>query len=162
MTASTQAPARPEIGRAPARMILFRHHDQVAHVDLPTALGTSFADIYAHIGRAGVEPDGPPFVVYHRRTEAPVRWTIDVCGPITKRVEPPADLQFAALPAEQVVTLLHTGPYEQLGAAYEAVDHFVAANGLIPSGPPREIYLSEPDVPPERIQTLIEQPIRPE
>jgi effector-binding domain-containing protein len=63
-------------------------------------------------------------------------------------------------PSEKVVELLHTGPYDTLVKAYEEVDKYVADHRLIPSGPPREVYLSEPDVPSDQVQTVIEQPIQ--
>jgi effector-binding domain-containing protein len=43
--------------------------------------------------------------------------------------------------------------------AYDAISRYVAGHALTFTGPPREFYLSEPDVPPDEIRTLIEWPV---
>jgi effector-binding domain-containing protein len=98
-------------------------------------------------------------VVYHDESERGVRWSIDVCAPVAAPITPTAEIQFKDMPQERIVSLMHFGPYDGLGTAYEAIDRFVREKGLVPAGPPREFYFSEPDVPPEKTQTLIEQPI---
>ena len=66
---------------------------------------------------------------------------------------------YMELPATRVVSLLHIGPYDTLGTAYDAIESYVADKGLNVSGSPREFYLSPPDVPPDQIQTLVERPV---
>jgi effector-binding domain-containing protein len=138
--------------------VICQHHT-VDHDALKERLGQSFGALYAHIEASGVAPAGPPFVIYGRASEPGVRWEIDVCAPIATALSSTADIKFQEMPEERIVSVIHFGPYETLGDAYKTIDSFIEENGYVASSPPREIYLSEPDVPPELIQTLIEQPI---
>jgi effector-binding domain-containing protein len=158
MTAPALAVDRVSVSQSPPRHVLSRHVT-VDEADLPSTLGTTFAEIYAHLGTTHVEPDGPPFVVYHDSSEPGVRWEIDICAPIASPVAPPPGLEYNELPGGRVCSLLHAGPYSTLGAAYAQIERYLARNRLTRAGPPREFYLSEAEVPPEEIMTLLEQPI---
>jgi effector-binding domain-containing protein len=75
------------------------------------------------------------------------------------RLPESADFGFKEFAPERIVSLLQVGPYESLVEAYEAIERYLAEQGLETAGPPREIYLSEPEVPPAETRTLVEQPI---
>ncbi|HEY5488732.1 MAG TPA: GyrI-like domain-containing protein [Candidatus Limnocylindrales bacterium] len=155
MVAPTVIPNVPVLGESSHRHVLFQHF-VVPLEDLPQTIGKSFSTLYGRITQAGVIPAGPPFVIYHNMA-AP--WDIDVCAPVATPLTPTPEFEVKELPATRVVSLLHVGPYETIGTAYEAVDAYIRAHSLTPAGPPREIYLSPPETPPELIQTIIEWPI---
>ncbi len=48
------------------------------------------------------------------------------------------------LPGGRCVSLLHKGPYEQLGRSYEKILEFVKVQGYEMQTPSREIYLKGP------------------
>lgn len=158
MTASAPTIERVTVTDSPPRRVLSRHA-VVEQKDLASALGRTFGDLYAQIGAAGIEPDGPPFVTYNEGTEAGLHWDIDICAPISAPIKPPAGFAYNEVPASKVVTLLHIGPYQSLSVAHDAMERYVAGHGLTFAGPPREFYLSEADVAPDEIQTLIERPV---
>ena len=54
---------------------------------------------------------------------------------------------------------MHVGPYDTIKVGYETVPAWLAAHDLPVTGPPREVYLSEPDTPPEQVKTIIEFPV---
>jgi effector-binding domain-containing protein len=61
-------------------------------------------------------------------------------------VQVPADFQptepvyMTLTPAGRVVTAAHFGPYDQMMAAYRAIDGFVAREGIRLTGPSWEVY----------------------
>ena len=71
---------------------------------------------------------------------------------------PPAGWQAQQLPAGTFATLLHVGPYDTVAGTYDAVVAWIGDHDLAVAGPPREVYLSPPDTPPEQIRTIIEFP----
>jgi effector-binding domain-containing protein len=146
----------PTLTDAPRRHVLYQHFI-VPHERIGETIRSGFAALYARIGDAGVVPAGPPFVVY--LTAAPP-WEIDVCAPVARDTAPSADIMYREMPASRVVSLLHVGPYENLGRAYDDVQAFIRDNALVADGPPREYYLSPPDTPADQIQTIVEWPIR--
>jgi hypothetical protein len=59
------------------------------------------------------------------------------------------------------VQMLHVGPYEREGETCALMLAHVRQNGLKPHGWHHEIYLSDPRrVPPERLKTILRQPVR--
>ncbi|HEY7390536.1 MAG TPA: GyrI-like domain-containing protein [Bryobacteraceae bacterium] len=48
------------------------------------------------------------------------------------------------LPGGPAAVTIHSGPYDQLPAAYAALEEWIAANGLHPTGAPWEAYLNDP------------------
>ena len=59
------------------------------------------------------------------------------------------------------VQMLHVGPYDQEQESLAAMRAFAEAGGLSPSGPHREIYLSDPRrVASEKLRTILRQPVR--
>ncbi len=61
----------------------------------------------------------------------------------------------------ECVQMLHVGPYEQLCETITAMLAFAEANQRRQHGLHHEVYLSDPRrVPPERLKTLLRQPVR--
>ena len=135
-------------------------HVSVEEVDLGNAIGETFGEAYAFFGRNGIQPAGPPFLIYHHGPEGG-RWEADICAPcVTTDVQPPARFEYRTIEGGQVATVLHRGPYQTIANAYTALADWVKARGYEFSGSPREIYLSEPDVPSDEIETVLEWPVR--
>jgi effector-binding domain-containing protein len=123
------------------------------------ALGTAFGEVYAHLGARRIAGDGPPFVIYHEVPVADDPFDIEVCAPVVHTVDPPMGWQAQQLPAGTFATLLHVGPYDTVAGAYDAMVSWIGAHDLAVAGPPREVYLSPPDTPPDQIRTIIEFPV---
>ena len=159
MVAPTHIVNEQVIAESPRRFVLYQHHE-VDEADLPPTVGRSFQALYARVAEAGVIPVGPPFVIYDiDRSEPGIHWIMDVCVPISAPMSASPQFDYMELPATRVVSLLHIGPYDTLGKAYDAIESYVADKGLNVAGPPREFYLSPPDVAPNEIQTLVERPV---
>jgi effector-binding domain-containing protein len=155
MVAPSETRNSPVIIDSPGRHVIYQHF-VVPEDQLSKTIPASLAALYAHISRSGAIPAGPPFVIYHSMG-AP--WQLDVCAPVAAPLAPDADFLYMELPPTRVVSLRHVGPYQSLGAAYGRIQGYIVEQGLEPSGAPRETYLSEPETPPEKIETIIEFPI---
>ena len=122
-------------------------------------IGPAFGEVYGHLGARGIAGDGPPFVIYHASPAESDPFDIEICAPVARRTDPPAGWQLHELPAGSFATLVHVGPYDTLGIAYDTLAAWIGAHDLVIAGPPREVYLSEPETPPEQIRTIIEFPV---
>lgn len=79
-----------------------------------------------------------------------------------KKDLPALDLvRFAAYDEGRSVQILHRGPYDDEGPTLRRLhDEFLPAQGLEPSGPHHEIYLSDPrKTEPARLRTILRQPV---
>ena len=122
-------------------------------------IGTAFGEVYGHLGARGVGAEGPPFVIYHGMPAGDDPFDVEICAPVSRAIDPPAGWAVQELPAGSFVTLVHVGPYDTLRVAYDTITAWIGAHGLAVAGPPREVYLSEPETPPEAIRTIVEFPV---
>ena len=127
--------------------------DGLAEV-LPAAFGFAMSN--------GLEMTGPPFVRYVDQSAA--FFTIEAGVPLTAAADDPgADSGLAAgsLPGGEAAFVIHKGPYDTLGEAHVALDIWTNQNGLTPTAPPWEVYITDPAEVPDPAEwiTHIFQPI---
>ena len=68
--------------------------------------------------------------------------SMESCLPIKKTVK--TNLACRVLPQQKCVSLVHKGPYENLGTSYKALFDYMAESGLTMSLPTREVYIKGP------------------
>lgn len=147
-----------KVGRREAILVVSRRLP-VRLSDIGSIIGTAFGEVYGHLGAHGVAPAGPPFVIYHGMPQGDVPFDVEVCAPVGRPAGAPTGWRSQELPAGNFATLMHVGPYDTLGDTYATLTTWLGAHGLAVVGPPREVYLSEPDTPPEQVRTIIEFPV---
>ena len=105
---------------------------------------------FARLGkRFGRYLNGKPFLLHYDNEYKEFDADFEVCMPI--RQEKPIHqekneegISVRELPAAHCVTLLHQGPYGDLGIAYEKIMRYIQAKGLLIEMPTREVYLKGP------------------
>jgi effector-binding domain-containing protein len=127
--------------------------------EIGPVMGTAFGEVYGFLAARGVEQHGPPFVIYHGTPSGDDPFEIEICAPVVREAGAPAGWQTQVLPAGTFATLLHVGPYDTVGAAYGTLAAWIGSHGLAMAGPPREVYLSEPETPPDQVRTIVEWPV---
>jgi effector-binding domain-containing protein len=126
--------------------------------EIGSVLGAAFGEVYGSIGSQA--PAGPPFVIYHGMPEADRPFDIEICAPVSRVVDPPPGWVVQELQAGTFVSVVHVGPYDSVGGAYENLVRWIPEHGMTIAGAPREVYLSEPATPPEEIRTVVEFPVQ--
>jgi effector-binding domain-containing protein len=111
--------------------------------------------IFGALGAAGMYPTGPMYCRYHTwqgdRTDCEVGFVIS--GPA------PEGLDASELPAGRCAVTVHTGPYEGLSGAYEALTAWIEQNAAFGAGP-YELYLDDPQrTEPEKLRTEVVWPL---
>lgn len=131
-----------------------------ASVDrIPEVLGPAWGSILACAGKAGAAPCGPPFVAYRNMNMQDL--DLEIGLPFAQALAGEGDVRSAEIPAGRAVATVHVGPYDQLRAAYEAMEAWMAEHGHEPAGPAYEHYLSDPQETPEaELRTRILMPVR--
>jgi len=107
------------------------------------ALSSGWGQVFGALGAGGAVPSGPPFAIYHRYGEGG-EIEFEACVPTTADVAAPAPITVRDEPSMTVAATLHKGSYDRVGEAYEAVQAWIAAEGRQMAGPPREVYLTDP------------------
>lgn len=108
------------------------------------------------LAEQGQSPAGPPFGCYLREEGG---FKVEAGFPTSGSVRPTGRVQADSLPGGLTARLLYRGDYAGIGAAYEAVEAWLADRGCLPSEPPWESYLDEPGVAQPR--TVLQMPCVP-
>lgn len=124
-----------------------------------------FDRLYGYTSANDLTPMGPPHAVYltpPERPEAEAEW--ELWAPVAGQVEPRKPDEHGCgvkkVPGKTVAWVMHMGPYETIAPTYEGLARWIAENGHVMTGPPEEIYFSDPDqVPAEEYLTEIQFPI---
>jgi AraC family transcriptional regulator len=126
----------------------------------------AFGQLYGWIAQHGMTSEGMPHAVYltapDQIPEAQAMW--ELWAPVAEETpEQPADESGCGVKrvGERVVAFaMHTGPYELLPETYDPLMQWVHGQGYAVSGPPEEVYFSDPDqVPPEQYLTEVRLPV---
>jgi effector-binding domain-containing protein len=124
-------------------------------VTIGEAVRQGFGTIIGAIGTAGASPDGAPFLVYHDVLDEGAEGAVELCIPVTAGMAGSREM-----PGATVASIVHRGPYAEIGPAYHVLTGWIEENGRKPSGPPREIYLNDPQtVTPDELLTEVQFPI---
>jgi effector-binding domain-containing protein len=128
-----------------------------------TDIGAGFGSLMQVLGREGIPPSGAPLIVYHDVIDEQTDGDIEICVPVEKNISGDSEVYVRELEGGTMATTIHRGPYEEIAPAYDTLIGWISDSGLDIAGPPREIYLNDPQtVAPEDLVTRIEFPICPE
>ena len=108
--------------------------------DAPTAVAEAFADVQTFIDNHDVKAAGPGFSIWHTPAYTSSDEEAEIAIPINKQIDGNDLVQIRTLPAARVASIVHSGLWEQLNDAYQAVLSWMDANGYQIDGPFREIY----------------------
>lgn len=122
-------------------------------------IGAGFGSLMGFLGSTGSQPVGPPFIVYWDIIDEQTSGDIELCVPIAGGASD-GDVEVKTLRAEAVAYTIHHGPYAEVGPAYHTLIGWISEHGHVTTGPPREIYLNDPQEVSEAEQlTRVEWPI---
>ena len=110
---------------------LTRIHGKVS--DLPEI----FSKLYSI---AGEYVDGKPIVVHHWGVSDEGGHDMDVCLPVSRAVEG-KEVVTTTLPAGEAMTLIHKGPYSEIGNTYSKVSRHTYERGHPIAESTREVFL---------------------
>jgi effector-binding domain-containing protein len=89
---------------------------------------------------------GKPFNMYYDEGFKEEDADIETCFPVRedKEIKVPDDIAIRTLPGCKVVSIMHKGPYDQLGRSYEKISSYLKQKNYCVTAPPREIYIKGP------------------
>jgi len=122
---------------APVRIASVR--DVVANYG---AQGELWNELETYLAQQNVKPVAPCITVDHNEGYKERDVELEVCEVIDAPLAATARVRVSELPPiEQMACTVHHGPFNQLSQGYQALMHWVEANGYRFCGPSREVYL---------------------
>lgn len=134
----------------------------VSPTEFEAKLSRAFSAVRKYAEAQGVEITGWPFVRYHAHDEAAHSFDLEAGLPVAAPVAGDGEIAAGTLPGGLAATLLHVGPYQELGASHWALRGWVEREGHHPNGGPWDDYLTNPHEEPDpaRWETRIYQPLQ--
>lgn len=123
-------------------------------------IGIGFGTLMQGMARERLAPAGAPFVIYTTVIDEESGGDIELGVPVARELPAGGDVYSRELEGGPMATAVHLGPYEGIGSAYHALTMWISEHGHEIAGPPREIYLNDPQViAPAELLTRVEFPI---
>lgn len=137
-----------------------RKHATMATIGQDVSSG--FAAVGEAVGRTGAQMVGPPYLVMFDVIDEESDGDIQVAFPVAESFAGSGDVVGEETPAMTVASTVHRGPYDEVGPAYHTLIGWIQEHGHEIAGPPREIYLTDPQETPDPTDfvTEIQFPIR--
>jgi DNA-binding transcriptional MerR regulator len=130
----------------PAQLVLTEQR-HVTPEELPTWISEAMTRLLTAVGPAG-GPSAEPFVVYHGEINHDSDGPAEVCVPVDPARAAGLDAPTREEPAHREAYLRITKAqvaFPQILSAYDAVSHWLTANGQTATLPPREVYFADWD-----------------
>lgn len=131
---------------------VFSIRERIRIAEVSDIITRTFEELF----KKGLQPAGPVTCLYHDEDFNPEDVDYEVCIPVAT-----SEKASRTLPACDVAALIHIGPWDKVGKAYQALYSWLNEQGRKAVGPYRESYLVSfaQNVPPEQYQTKIMVPI---
>ncbi|MCA9931949.1 MAG: MerR family transcriptional regulator [Anaerolineales bacterium] len=113
---------------------------QKINPDLPD-VGLLFEELEAYVARYKARAPRPPLMIYHDEAYSETGEDIEVMVPIQKPVETNGRIHIHELPGAQMACVVHTGRYDTLPNAWQALMGWIDAHPYKIVGPTRELFL---------------------
>ena len=151
-------PLSCEIREQPAQPVL-SVRETTSMRELPGAMQRAFAAVAQYLREIGEEPAGPPFAAYYNMDMEHL--SVEMGFPVARAIPGRGEVQPGGLPGGKQAACTFTGPYSDIGPAYETLSAWMREQRLEPTGVVYEFYLNDPAVtPPGALQTQIVFPLK--
>lgn len=117
--------------------------------------GKAFPSTDAFIKNNNLKATGAPFAIIYKYVPDGLT-ELDAGIPIATNAKAGGDLKVIELKGGQAVKADYYGPYEGTGAAHEAIDKWMKANGKTEAGAPWEVYVTDPKAEKDTMKWLTE------
>lgn len=109
---------------------------------LPEFFGKAFGGIMGYLDELEEYPSGMPFGAYFNLVMSALE--IEAGFPVARKIDGKGEIQAGMIPGGKFISTIHTGPYDSLKSAYDALVQWASKNGYEPSGVAYEYYLNDP------------------
>jgi len=126
---------------------------------LSDVFALSFASLVEYLEELGEDIVGPPFAIYHNLEMEDL--DVEMGLPVARALPGRGNITPRKISIQRAASTIHTGPYEEIEAAYLALAEWMSENGHEPEGASYEFYLNDPGITdPDELQTVIFMPVK--
>jgi effector-binding domain-containing protein len=108
-------------------------------------MGRIFGDIQKYMAENKIEMAGPPYALYHQWDQKTNFFVIEAGIPVRVKVQGRNDIRLVEYQAGRAATASHFGNYDLMHYSYQKIEKYISDNKLEQNGPPREVYVTDPE-----------------
>jgi effector-binding domain-containing protein len=155
MTSPPVAPELTNVTETPTAVI----RGVVPMNELANFFDRSFTTLATVAVDQNVAIAGPAYALYHAVPTDTA--DLEVGFPVSGPIEPTDGVEAGSLPAGRVARAIHQGGYDQLGSSWGQLEQWIRDQGLEPTTPLWEVYVTEPrpDMDPDELRTELNWPV---
>jgi effector-binding domain-containing protein len=113
-------------------------------VPTPPEQGRLWDELDTYLTKQRIQTLGPCLTLYFDEEPRERDWDVEVCWPIEGAGRAAGRVKVQTLPAVQkMACVVHHGPFQTIGDAYDALMKWIDANGYRVCGPAREVYVRQ-------------------
>lgn len=131
-------------------------HSRIGPTDAGPVVSAGLGTLAQAVAQAGHEFAGPPYLVMKEMPDPETGGAIILGVPVAKPFPGSGEIAGEEIPELLVASTVHKGPYDECGPAYKAVEQWIQSHGHVNVGPPREVYLTDPQTTPDEADYLTE------
>jgi effector-binding domain-containing protein len=135
----------------------------ISHVGPYSEAGKLYEEVAKWLRMKHLRIAGPPFGwFYDNPEEVPAHKLRSEIGfPFKDEAKSEGNIKIKTIPVQEVISVVHKGPYNEVGPSYTALFQYAKEKGYMPLGCPMEIYLNDPAKTPEsELLTEIQLPTK--
>lgn len=134
--------------------------DTINQMNMNNVHGRFYEEIKQFLNAEGQETTEPPIVIYHFWSDTLVDIEVGIAVN-DSIVEGSNRISMSKINQSNVVTAVHFGSYDRLPETYFGINEWMRKNKVVVTGPPWEIYLTDPSTEsdPKKWKTAIYFPI---
>jgi effector-binding domain-containing protein len=110
--------------------------------DLPLTMGRCFSEIVTYVTAKGEQLVGPAYAAYFNMDMADL--DVEIGFGLASPLPGQGEIAATWLPGGEIASTIYVGPYDGVGAAYEALTAWVQEQGRQATGAAYEYYLNDP------------------
>lgn len=127
--------------------------------EISQVMGKAYGAIYEYLVELGEKPMDAPFTAYYNMDMQDL--DLEIGWPVPRELPGKGDIKASEIPGGKAATCVFTGPYSELGPAYDAISQWIKDNEYEVTGVAYEFYLNDPgETPPAELQTKIAFPLK--
>jgi effector-binding domain-containing protein len=119
----------------------------VSEAEIGTALGNLYTRLMEYAEKNKFVVSGSPFTIVY--AYSPEKVEMQACLPLQKAGKTEGDIEAARMEAGINAEVDFYGRYEDTGRGHTAIDYWMHLNGKQASGPPYEVYVTDPGMEPD-------------
>ncbi|MBN1200202.1 MAG: GyrI-like domain-containing protein [Bacteroidales bacterium] len=130
-------------------MLVLLIRDSAGPDNYSQIMGKGYSEIYRFIKLNRLAPKGHPFAIYHSWDSVTQFSVFDIGIAVENAKGGKGRIRLEEIPAQKVLMADYHGPYEKTEFVYRALDKYVAQEGLVITGGPWEVYVTDPMLEPD-------------